>query len=283
MVVRSRLLDLLAAEDAYVRLRPAVRFRTEFEDIVLNHRIWFGDVRSQDDVFEGNPIFGWREAATTMEELTELVKRQMPGSDQFQQVGHVLALAERLRDPKQLKDMRAMLESEIGGLYARSSILSFFRQVDRQSFWGQYADKGRGFAAVFDFKAPWLMPAYLDAPSIEMVPFPVEYVDAARRPVIELAHAPVDRDAAFEDTKNALLTKSNEWMHQQEARIIRVGINAGHQSFPAESLLAVVLGYAASSEDVAFALKAAGRRPTPIEVFQVELTSSYALGLRQLM
>jgi hypothetical protein len=130
------------------------------------------------------------------------------------------------------------------------------------------------------------MQAMFNAPTIEMVPFEVEYREGIARPTVHLSLLRSTHKDAFEDIQNALLTKSAEWRDQAEQRLIRVGISGGHVEFPAASLCGVVLGYDAPPElqgrrERLIAL--CREREEPIPLYQARISATnYAIDLHRL-
>src|SRR5690606_989090 len=149
------------------------------------------------------------------------------------------------------------------------SILSLFRDPTIQRNWSDYATQGAGFGAVFDFREPWPLES-AQGLNILAVPFPVDYVPADEPPIIQIRVHPVHKDEGFDDIKVALLTKSDEWRSQREERLFRIGIGQGHVEFPAESLRAMLVGYAALKETEELIVDLCRTRHVPIPVFRVE-------------
>jgi len=176
--------------------------------------------------------------------------------------------------------MRSAIEADHRALYNNSSILSFFTDPTVQRHWAEYADGGKGYGLVFDFATPWPLKIFPDKPDLQCVPFPVEYSPHREFPAIELSIAPVNPSTAFDEIKRALLTKSVDWSHQREQRLIRVGIPAGPVLFPSGSLRAVLLGYSIETVHRTQLLELAGVRVPPLPVFEMKRgAASYALEL----
>lgn len=251
----------------------------EPRQILLQNQVWFSNVRSQDDIFEGRPLFAWTADLPSDHELTLMSRRQMPGANAADIQRVAQHIRSRIRDPIIREEVIRGVEREHTELYERSSILSFFKDATLQRYWAQYANNGRGYALAFDFSIPW---RFESAPGMgvqDWAPFPVRYVFRTNRPTITLSLCRTTPQAAFSQLEQALLTKSEEWLEQQEERLIRLGIPAGHVSFPAPSLVALIVGYNTSDEDLAALRALVGQRATELPIFRVEPSNSYGLRL----
>lgn len=271
------------AEHAYVRLRPATRLPAEAEDIVLGDRIWFGSVASQDDIFEGAPHFVADPNSLDLETITRLVARNMVGASSSDVDAFASRMFADLSDPAIFAERIGLMIERYGQLFRGSSILSLFRSPTVQRNWSDYASRGAGYGAVFDFRVPWPLEGAKGI-IVPAVPFPVEYVPADDPPVIRVRAAPVYGGEGFEDIKVAMLTKSDEWESQGEERLFRVGVGPGHVEFPAASLRAMLVGYAMTEEAEKHMLELCRSRSVPIPVFRVEPNPpSRRLSMRQVI
>ncbi len=250
----------------------------EPREILLEDRVFFMDVLSQDDIYEGVPIIESDTRRPSLFEMEELVRRRSGLTDVRQMSALTARLMDRLNHPNRIISDLLKLTDEHESLYSGSSILSFFRDPTAQPYWAQYASLGSGYGLVFDFSCPWSFEQGRgDTPGIA-VPFPVIYT--ARRPLITIDLGPVEPGAAWREIESALLTKSDQWAHQREARLLRVGIAKGYVSFPAASLRAVVLGNAISAEHRAMLLSLVEQRSQPLLVLQASRSRrNYALDL----
>lgn len=281
----ERLAALIQSGNAWVRLRPLIASRLgEPSEILQNNLIYFTPASAQDDIYEGRPRFRWRAAPTSREEVVELVRRKAPHLARPQRRRRVAEMLKRVRDPVQLEAMKHSFLEKYAAVYRDSSIVSFFKDPARQSFWAtNYADQGHGYGLVFDFSAvPWPLRVGEDL-QINAVPFPVVYIRPPR-PEIELAFAPADPEASFRDIEAALLTKSDEWGHQGEERLIRLGIPAGHARFPEQSLRALILGYRLDPDERTLLRRLAKERAMELPVFQAFANEEggFALHLRRI-
>jgi len=256
-------------EHAYVRLRPSTRIETEPREIILDNRIWFGSVASQDDIFEGSPPFSVDPQSVNYESILELTRRNMHGARAIEIELAAKKMFKELSDPNVFKERTQAFIDHYLQLFRSSSILSLFREAHVQRNWSEYAERGRGFGVVFDFREPW---AYESAPGLNgrWAPFNVRYIPADHPPVINVRADPVNREDGFNDIETALLTKSDEWSNQNEARLLRVGIREGHVTFPSCSLRAVILGYDAQEEVENHIIELCAARPCPIQILKVE-------------
>lgn len=236
---------------AYVRFRAPKRILTEPREILAENRIFMGNIRSQDDIFEGHPRIE-RPEFRDREDLVNLAIRMMPGAATEQINAAVQEMESRLSNPERREAVFQELSHRVEKLYSGSSILSFGRRITNQRGWKEYADFGQGYAYVFDFRVPWKVRMMDGLHPSGMVPFPVRYVDPAAMPSIRISIGPQDPEGAWRDIERALLMKSNTWADQEEARLIRVGIGEGHVSFPSQSLRALVFGYQISVDDERF-------------------------------
>lgn len=254
-------------EHAYVRLRPNTRIETEPREIILDNRIWFGSVASQDDIFEGSPPFSANPHSLNYESILELARRNMHGAPAGEIELEAMRIFEELSDPNIFNERTRRIIERYLRLFRSSSILSFFREADVQRNWSEYANRGRGFGVVFDFREPW---TYEGAPEMNgsWVPFDVRYVPADHPPAIIINAAPVNREDGFKDIETALLTKSDEWSNQNEARLLRIGIGEGHVTFPPCSLRAVILGHDAREELENHIIELNAARPNPIQILK---------------
>ena len=253
-----------------MRLRPASRLDTEPEEIIIDNRIWFGSVSSQDDIFEGNPPFTADPNDVNFESIAALAKRQMPDASMSEIQRVAQQIFDELSEHETFERRSKALFERYGSIFRRSSILSFFRDPTVQRNWNEYATQGMGYGIVFDFRQPWRFEA---APGLDgvWVPEPVEYVPAEEPPVIKIQVAPVGGDEARRDIEIALLTKSDEWANQREERLFRVGIGPGHVTFPPKSLRAILLGYNCTDDTKARIARLCERRPIPLPIFQVQV------------
>lgn len=263
------LLQLVGDGDAYVRLRAILNERpTEPEEILAESRIWMPDVRSQDDIYEGAPPFRWSNAPASRHNVEALARRVNAGAAD-EEIGRLVELVMgRLANPAVLANIRSGIEQQMADLYRSSSILSFFKDPSVQAHWAHYANRGRGYGLVFDFSHPWMIELSHELEPSPAVPFPVEYVPPNARPSIELDFRPSDLNS-FDDLKAGLLTKSNHWQEQREERLIRVGVPAGHVSFPPQSLKAIILGYNLSEDEKNLLTLKARQREDPLLVVEV--------------
>lgn len=278
----AELQQLFHGDAGYIRLRSRPSLRpAEIREILLEDRLWFSSITDQDDIYEGRPLFRWREQPVELEAVRELSRRHLPWQPDHVVEAHVELVMARMGNPRIAQLTRNEYQAALTELYGSSSIACFFRDPVRQGHWASYADRGRGYGLVFDFSHPWNMVTARDMEPIEAVPFPVTYVPLLQRPVIELSFEPTDPGSAFEDLKAALLSKSDEWFHQQEERIFRAGIPAGHVIFPPDSLRALILGYAMNAEDRESVLAAVAARRSPLALFEVVPgAEDYRLELR---
>ena len=256
-------------EHAYVRLRPSARIDTEPSEIMLENRIWFGSVASQDDIFEGSPTFSADPSTVNLDSIRRLAQRQMREARAEQIEAEARRIFEELSDPRIFEHRMQLLSNRYRDIFRASSILSFFRDPTVQRNWHDYASQGRGFGAVFDFREPW---QYECAPGLpgEWVPFPIRYVSADEIPAIQVQAAPVGAQEGFADIETALLTKSDEWSNQGEERLFRIGIGPGHVEFPERSLRAMLLGYDCPVETQQHIMQLAAQRVEPLPVFKVQ-------------
>ncbi|OGT60238.1 MAG: hypothetical protein A3E01_15485 [Gammaproteobacteria bacterium RIFCSPHIGHO2_12_FULL_63_22] len=263
--------DLLGMnpEHLLVRLRPFSAARpTEPSQIILEDELWFASVRSQDDIFEGKPRFTWRDPPTSDADLAEMIRRQgIP-----EPTASVLRreFAKQIADPAILAKMCRDLEDRNHELYERSSIASFLSEPFNQELWSRYGNQGNGYGVVFDGSKPWHLQVAEGHAPMDLVPFPVKYVDTRGRPAIELAFAPADPSNSFPEIEKALLSKSAKWKHQDENRMFRIGIPEGNVRFPSEILRAVLLGYNVREPDKKRIIEMVSKRAEPIPVFQLE-------------
>jgi len=276
---------LIQAGDAYVRLRPLLASRPdEPSEILQKDLIYFTPASAQDDIYEGRPRFRWRATPTSHEEVVELVRRNAPQLARPERRRQVAQMLKKVRDSNQYEAMKHSFVERYASVYRDSSIVSFFKDPARQSFWATgYADQGHGYGLVFDFGAvPWPLRVGTDL-QIVAVPFPVVYIRPPR-PEIELAFAPADPEASFRDIEAALLTKSDEWRWQGEERLIRLGIPADHARFPAQSLRALILGYRLDPDERTLLRRLAKERAIELPVFQAFANEEggFALHLRRI-
>lgn len=271
---------LIEQGQAHVRFRAfSERFQDEEIQLVVENQIWFSDVRALDDAYEGRPQFVWADALPTRVDLLDLSFRQASHVPLFDRLVMVDGMLRDILDPNISPIIMAQMENETRNIYDRSSICCFNRNPRSQRFWGQYANNGTGYALLFDFRYPWLMQSFMEAPPIAMVPFPVTYVEGMDRPRLELSLARSER-RGFEDIEIALLSKSSEWRDQAEERIIRVGIPGGYVRFNPISLSAVILGYHSEqfAERRSRLIRVCQEREIPIYLARLTL-GSYELRL----
>lgn len=257
-------------EHAYVRLRGRSRIAEEPRQVLIEHQVFMGDIRSQDDAFEGHPIFETPRIASR-EDLVELARRNMTGASQLEIEAMVRQIEMRLANPVIREEMHQTMIDGLTRLYTQSSILSFFRTTADQRNWAQYADSGRGHAFVFDFRQPWLMSCMSNMPPIWAVPHPVDYKPPNQFPPIPMVIGPQEPEAAWRDIESALLLKSDRWNDQGEHRLFRVGIGPGRVSFPPASLRAVILGYKICAADELILRELCAQRSLPLPIYRAVL------------
>lgn len=266
--------ELMVERNAWYRLRPFnPQFPFEPREILVANRIHFGGIRSQDDVFEGDPIISWSAAQPTYADIRELARRRMPSSSFLAQRREAGRIFNELQDPNHLRAMQQGIEEKHKAMYHGSSILSFFRDATVMKSWDMYAGHGAGYGLLFDFTVPWLFEAFSGMGESPMVPFEVHYLEIGERPSIELSVAPSHPDAAFDELKRALLTKTGEWAAQGEERLVRVGIPPSHVTFPAESLRALILGPRISQKNKAELIGLANSRP-PLPIIESHVAAA---------
>lgn len=278
----DQLLERLGG-NPYVRMR-SFRRENEIEDILLRDLIYFGSVRSQDDIYEGRPNFRWFDTDVSAGHVYRLARRNMRWASEQEvrdKTNEIMALA---ADPIQLAVWQGWNEISLEKLYSTSSICSFFRSAKKQQFWASYGDGGTGYALIFDFSIPWRYVGVADSPESNWVPFKVNYVDADRRPAVDLHFGPTTGADGWNMINRALLMKSNEWAGQGEWRLVRLGLGAGQVAFPASSLCGVVLGYGVSPENERRTVEIARNRPIPLPVVKAAASSTgYQLTFRPLL
>lgn len=257
-------------EHAYVRLRGRSRIAEEPRQVLIEHQVFMGDIRSQDDAFEGHPIFETPKIASR-EGLGELARRNMTGASQLEIEAMVRQIEMRLANPVIREEMYQTMIDGLTKLYTQSSILSFFRTTTDQRNWAQYADSGRGHAFVFDFRQPWLMSCMSNMSPTWAVPHPVDYKPPDQFPPIPMVIGPQEPEAGWLDIQRALLMKSDRWQDQGEHRLFRVGIGPGFVSFPPASLRAMVLGYDVSAADEAILRGLCEQRSLPLPIYRAVL------------
>lgn len=277
--VRS-LIDLIQSGNAWFRLR---RFNPDFpsesEDLLVSSKIHFGNIRSQDDVFEGDPEFSFQKTLPSYENILELARRQSASTQLEDQEAEARQIHADLGRPEHFQLMRELITDRHRRMYHGSSILSFFRDASVQKHWDEYAGRGEGYGLVFDFNVPWVFQAADGMEEMPCVPFEVRYLAEGERPKVHLEIAPIDPKAAFRELERALLTKSGDWSHQREERLIRVGTSSGNVEFPAESLRGLIFGPRISDANRERLLEIIRRRPGGLPVVQAIFCDDGTVGL----
>lgn len=278
-------MGLIEAGDLHVRFRP---FSVEGEphQILLENQIWFSSMTTLDDAFEGRPSFVWDETIPTRANLNDRLFALEPNRPLYERLETVEAVLQGLtNDELRLLNM-AYIENAVRDLYLKSSVCCFSKNPRSQRFWAQYADKGTGYALLFDFTHPWHIQAMAEKPDIAMVPFPVSYVAGNERPAVRLSLLGMAAQSErFESIQNGLLSKSTEWSDQCEERLIRIGMGGGLVSFNPESLCGIVLGYdqCRANEREALIRECVARQPR-IPIYQAYLVGeSYEVRLERLV
>lgn len=267
---------------AYCRMRPFLRdFPNQERELLLENRIWFSYISQQDDIFEGRPLFRWKDSKVTRAELLAMSHRQAPHLSHAERESAVDNMFAKCQDRLERQIIEGWVEIDTEALYASSSICCFFRNPCEPRFWTEYADRHRGYALLFDFSRVWRMQAFRGHVAINVVPMPVQYVDALHRPTVTLSLSTSGGDEAFEELEKALLTKSSGWANQGEFRIVRVGIGAGHVQFPAASLVGVVLGHQIDDADRRALAELRDARDLPLPFYEAcPSGTSYGMDLR---
>ena len=133
---------LIDEGSAYVRLRPFLSGRAEEpRQIIAENRVWMPSVRTQDDIFEGNPKFRWIEAPIVREQIVALARRMMEGASEAQIQQQADLIIHRVEDPQLNAEMRAGVEAQLSALYRGSSIL-FFQRSSGSSLLGSVCGSG---------------------------------------------------------------------------------------------------------------------------------------------
>jgi hypothetical protein len=273
------LLELLRSGNGYVRLRGAERCLIESREAIQNSQVWFADVASQDDIYEGRPIFEWVSDNVDSERVMALARSVKPDAGPHRISRDVRQVLAAMSKPNARNVARAQIEEKLGWLYRNSSIFSLFPRLPHVRDWAQYAERGKGYGLVFDFTAPWPLALLDDTGLLPAFPLPINYVPAGSRPAQLLEFGPSDPRQTFKEMQGTLLTKSNFWQDQEEHRLFRVGIPNGYVSFPPESLAAVVLGYDVDREKEDYILDLCSARTMPVSLFRMTQTRTYELDL----
>jgi hypothetical protein len=274
--------ELILSGNSYLRLRsfPADR-PNEARELLIENRMWFSSIGRQDDIFEGRPLFGWREAPPTLEELKEVVRRQSPDLSVQDTEAIAYDFFHKTQDPVLYEAAKRNFERRFRDIYQASSIACFFTDPFGVRNWLNYADRGRGYGLLFDLSIQWRFEAAEGMGQSDWVPIEVDYVARDARPKIELAFGPSDPLNAFSDIQGALLTKSDEWRDQKEERFVRVGIPNGYVLFPPESLKGLLLGHDIESTNREKLIELVRERPMPIAVFETRVSDQHlAIELR---
>jgi hypothetical protein len=272
---------VIDAGDRYFRLRSFDR-PEEPEQIILKSQIWFSDVQSQDDIYEGRPRIEWPGPRPTEPQVRSTVSEQLRHLPAEHLEREIQAAISRVREESLWEIDKAWIIFEIEKYFLGSSICSFFPECLNARAWAQYAAKGTGYCLVFNFSKPWRFSATQKGVPIDMLPVPVTYTEVPQRPVINVSGAPSSPEQTIGDVRNALLTKSDQWAEQKEARLIRVGVPAGPVDFPSESLEGIIFGYGISRENRQRLLELNKMRKSPLAFYAVSRShASYGLELAE--
>ena len=141
-----------------------------------------------------------------------------------------------------------------------SSVCCFNRTWQDVPMWAHYDENHTDYCLGFRFEDGW---------SEHAIPIEVDYV--LDRPKIDLSlDTKRNRGAADQFVRDALLSKSVHWQREDEVRLVRCGVPAGHFEFPVEALQELILGYRISAENRNRLLALVDRRPLPLRVYKLK-------------
>jgi hypothetical protein len=87
-------------------------------------------------------------------------------------------------------------------------------------------------------------------------------------------------DSPQKQVESFLLTKAYDWKYEEEWRVIEHDHGPGKQVFPEELLVGVILGARMSPEDRDYVVNLAGRRKSPVQIYQASVSKgSYSLDI----
>jgi len=156
-------------------------------------------------------------------------------------------------------EMRAILTFGIKQAINGSSVCCFNRTWQDVPMWAHYGDNHTGYCLGFKFEDSWPEHA---------VPLEVEYVH--ERPKVDLSiDTKRNKSAADDFVRDALLSKSSHWERENEVRLVRNGVPAGHFQFPPTALAEIFFGYKISDANRERLLTIIRRRELPIQAYQL--------------
>ncbi len=218
---------------------------TWFENLALTSEMYFTPYHKLNDPLDGTvrPIFDDASADQIRNFWLGWFAEQgkTPSPTDLAQVEHHVAHA---HDPDALARVRAIHDEEIATLGVRC----FSELPDATSMWDQYGDAHRGVCLRF---RTHLMMGWGGIP-----PIPVAYEDACPS---------FYQDTRFKRVRAMVATKTNDWSHEQEWRMVRPH---GPMTFPPAALDGVVMGCRIDPNDEDRVRVVLAKRELPVELLK---------------
>jgi len=243
----------------------------EADSIVLDNRLYFPSPSQMNDPLEATPKLKWsKDGAMTRAQIREMIKRQAPTMRFSEQFALRDTIWHRTQHPDRRASFRQSIADWLSASFLGSSLCSFFPQLDYAK-WATYGDTGRGYALVFRRSTEWVFDVrgqhfVGDAPLVRMRVLPIEYSETY--PEIDLDMDWYESENGWEAIRRGLLTKLDQWKHENELRVIRPGVPPSGQPFRPESLVGVIAGHKASDQLVDHLLALSRKRRSPISVYR---------------
>jgi hypothetical protein len=239
------------------RYRP-FRHANEPEEILLENKLWCSQPTSFNDPFDCRPVYTWTDLSVDEQVARAKAMLADRGIPQTSPEGvHLIqrAQADAFNEP----EMRAALTFGIQQAISGSSVCCFNRTWQDVPMWAHYGDNHTGYCLGLKFEDGWPEHA---------IPLEAEYV--RDRPRIDLSmDTKRNRAAADQFVRDALLSKSSHWQREDEVRLFRHDVPAGHFEFPPAALRELFFGYKIDPTNRELLMAAVRRRPLPLRVYQL--------------
>lgn len=268
---------------------PFFRFRSfvparpnEPREIICDSKLWFSSPNSFNDPFEAKPSFRFDQGGRlTREQLDTLYKRRFPHVPEKQRRILAKEARKRFRRPEDLRTHRSTMRNEISKSFNGTGLCCFFKEWNHHALWAYYADGHRGYCLVFDSAISWVV-NNSHVGNLQLAPMDIRY--QSEYPEVDLDWRQAGKDG-WDVVETALLTKSLNWKHENEARIIVPECTAQNIAFPPSFLSMVILGIRAAPTDIDSVKKlAATRIHGKLPVLQVvQKIGTFELGLATLL
>lgn len=238
-------------------------------EIVLESKLWFSTPGGFNDPFEARPHIDWglESSPPTKEYIASMTEQLMPMYSDAERAETVSLGVERLAKPDWTTVLQG-IDQQVKDAFRKTSMLCFSTDEKNVLMWSYYASGHAGFCLGFEFPEPWMC----DADGTESFEIPIEEVKYADRyPYVKFDSDLRDPLVLEKVVQLAVLTKSNDWLHEKEWRCLRPLILDGHQPFATTALKSVTLGFRMPDPRKEEMKELLRQRNHPIELFQASI------------